>query len=1852
MSSIFSGGGGGSLFSGSGRGSLFSGSGRGSLFSGSGSGSFRTPSPPALLPEELAAYLEELRKRQLGKPTGTGGRGGIFGGVGRIWDAATPDILSKALEQIGTSLIYMLPGIYQIGKAVGSDLSDLTKDSYWTSGAWKDPGESEVLRLGKMMGQGIYEDFRHPRENPGYLALDLLALGSLGAGAVSRTSAAARAFREAGYKIPEGPPGPAGPSIPARRPLPPSPQGTVPAPPSGSLFRADRTAGEAGDAERVAGRGRKSARRNSLERAVAQAHDFWPSMASAEKAGFASGVVNAWSKARLDVDIFQILEDLAPGNTELRTLIGRAIAERPSLLREEAARKAAELKKIAEDAKTERVVAREQGRAEVALAKEFGKEGRAERAARAKAAAAERRQAKELREKNIASREKEIAALYEFVNKLEGASPAEVSPARVAATADELFATSPVRAEERSLQEIVDEIRANSPVRAEGRSLQEIVDEIRAKKEMRQAIEDRSPSEGTPRGFQRVAVEDVEAIIDGGHVAVSPRGRVYVNGRDSGISISYEGQSVRVPPRREFLTSQERAPAARAERAGVLADEIPEIRNVEIERLAAPKDRFSTEVDKSGFFRVLEGDKPISPSIRGRENAERLAKAQAAEKYIGVEPGLRILERGDQVMFREKTTGAYMPEDEATRRANTIQREGRRKRLAQELAEMGADARKLALLGKEWTPGRMGISPAKLEKAGIPRADAKKLSGELHDSVLPLYGEQPLPQERIVERMTEVLADHPNMAIAMNAEEIAARLSPKQALSSRLLDDPRLFAPETPAGRRAVLDEVEKIKKRIAEESEAPISSSELDRMGWAEYRAAEAARADALRPEIEAQRALRAKEDAERAADYRRVAEERKAAADEKAAKGVAGAGEKTAAARAAAQAAPEKTAKPPTRKQAEQALRKEEKRQQRVRESREASPVAKEAAEGLRRASDETELVPVTPAQKRFLEENFAPEVSAIMEDIERVHLGEPPLLRKPGARRMGTNPRNVASAIGISSKEATKLSGEITRKTRDLYERRAHNPSPDEIRDTVQKVLEEDPKTKARAKELADELYDEMAGVEQTTTQGGSLEAQVAKVAGQDAASELAAKARPLLQEAFARGAPRAMELRNIWHSVAGTDLGELIFNALYRLPKKPGMGIVQGPGISPYSQAKLGAAVKAFFTKPRPRDYLLTRRLTSSRAAHLGDDLIGDQQQLFGGELLGPRRAFVEGAAGMEQIPVELSRNVAMQGLQKLYFRWLEAAQEGSRRAGLLNRKFEFELETRSRLEKFLEGIPITPDEIAEEIAARGYRRFSFPNVIDSMNQLSQIMVLYTKPGYLPPNMLGQLLFTTIDHVLNPIAMTRNSKLYFEMMRAPDGSVLGKTRERLRNVMGEGLYASIGPAPYSGAFKTLSLGHQKLARGFGKVLDDPFRQVSFFNEARRWGYKSMDDVVRLANDPLLHEDFVSIARNANRNIVDYGRMNNIERAYLRRVLFFYPWLKGSTVWTGRFLKEHPAQFLTQIQAGRIGQEETEALLGKIPSYIEGSIAIGSREVPGLGRVPKLLSPQAISITGAAGEFIQGMRGLLFGDVAASEQLSEFFPPHISAGLAAATRTNPFTGAKYASGESPGEIFLNEYGKAASFARGVIQQSDAASDLLGIDPGKAGLIERGELDPRETLFPTTRGEEFLKWATGITPKTYNPREGQQRAFAELKGIEPAMDREGFKWDDRIRVSTEEAVKSGIIKQGQQLPPQLLEALQNKSARAQGYVGIAERRGVSERDLRHIDRLEADLNTLVDQGKMSQGQARALLIQYASRTVNDISNLRRSLSASFFGQSVLDYYRRLFISRGANMDNIDWAL
>lgn len=309
------------------------------------------------------------------------------------------------------------------------------------------------------------------------------------------------------------------------------------------------------------------------------------------------------------------------------------------------------------------------------------------------------------------------------------------------------------------------------------------------------------------------------------------------------------------------------------------------------------------------------------------------------------------------------------------------------------------------------------------------------------------------------------------------------------------------------------------------------------------------------------------------------------------------------------------------------------------------------------------------------------------------------------------------------------------------------------------------------------------------------------------------------------------------------------------------------------------------------------------------------------------------------------------------------------------------------------------------------------------VNDGINNAERIALLYAKPSYAIPNLAGNVALNVIQQ--GPWAVkniTRAARL---------NAQLGTRDALLIDAgLGEGISTSLvgGENLAPGARATQALGG-----AWGFVVDRAFRRSSFLHEAAKEGFKTKTQIHALLNDKTNAAAKIRVFRRANEAIIDYGRLGPFEQDVLRRVLFLYPWVKGSTRFAGQFAREHPYQADAAAHLAAQAQAKASADFGlPTPSWFDGYFKTGSilgQKSRGPG-IPYASNPAAAAIFQTPAQLLEAAQEVVgLQPQKAAYQVPGLLTPTLAALSAAETRKDSFTGYNYPPNVAPARIFADQ-------------------------------------------------------------------------------------------------------------------------------------------------------------------------------------------------------------------------------
>lgn len=356
------------------------------------------------------------------------------------------------------------------------------------------------------------------------------------------------------------------------------------------------------------------------------------------------------------------------------------------------------------------------------------------------------------------------------------------------------------------------------------------------------------------------------------------------------------------------------------------------------------------------------------------------------------------------------------------------------------------------------------------------------------------------------------------------------------------------------------------------------------------------------------------------------------------------------------------------------------------------------------------------------------------------------------------------------------------------------------------------------------------------------------------------------------------------------------------------------------------------------------------------------------------------------------------------------------------------------------------------------------------VVDEVNNAMKIATLYLKPAYAVPNLLGNIALNLVQQgFAAPGNLARAARLSAHVDK---GTLL-----RVDELMGEGVAAALrgeGARPL-GRAATFAAGK------WSAVVDRVPRRASFLYEAKKAGYSTPRQLERLTTDESLRTQLAHVTQRANKEMIDYGGLSPVEQNVVRRIIYFYPWVRGATRYAGRIAAEHPVAAGAAGELGQQGEQFAQETLGDVPYYMEGAFGVGGN---------RLLNPAAAAILQTPAQVGEAAYGLASGHPNLPA-LTEFGSPVAELGLAAAT------------GRSSLGIPLT--GKGGPVAQSALQQVKSLPIPLMAQRIKQARAGEG----KDRIFPPDERTAILLYLLGgaVTPRPYNPRALKRAYQRELR-------------------------------------------------------------------------------------------------------------------------------------------------
>lgn len=392
------------------------------------------------------------------------------------------------------------------------------------------------------------------------------------------------------------------------------------------------------------------------------------------------------------------------------------------------------------------------------------------------------------------------------------------------------------------------------------------------------------------------------------------------------------------------------------------------------------------------------------------------------------------------------------------------------------------------------------------------------------------------------------------------------------------------------------------------------------------------------------------------------------------------------------------------------------------------------------------------------------------------------------------------------------------------------------------------------------------------------------------------------------------------------------------------------------------------------------------------------------------------------------------------------------------------------------------------------------------IASAINSPFRFAALYLRPAY-ALNLLGNASMMVFDQgFLNSIETTARAMA----LEKTDGA---RSASTIRALVGAGK---------SKSYVTGSAGKvsRAVAEFWNRFADRDERVASWLYYADRKGYKTPADRAALLADEDKKGDLAEVTRRANKSLVEFDNLTPLEKNTLRHIIFVYPWVRGSAVWSLRAIMEHPAK--TDLLA-HLGQQEiqNDPLLSSAPEWFKqaGYFPIGWN---GDG-TPKVVNLSSLNTFSTFGQFLGVIRDLAVGDNANSVA-SDLLGPAVTVAIQTATGRDEY-GNQFPGGAGIGALkaLFQQLPQLQRF------ETKKTHPVTPFDIRKRDSLQ-SHLDSlaKQSVFGPGWADGLGSLVTGgLTPKTVNvagleargvaEEPAPQRVARELKLLNFALTRQG---------------------------------------------------------------------------------------------------------------------------------------
>jgi hypothetical protein len=237
------------------------------------------------------------------------------------------------------------------------------------------------------------------------------------------------------------------------------------------------------------------------------------------------------------------------------------------------------------------------------------------------------------------------------------------------------------------------------------------------------------------------------------------------------------------------------------------------------------------------------------------------------------------------------------------------------------------------------------------------------------------------------------------------------------------------------------------------------------------------------------------------------------------------------------------------------------------------------------------------------------------------------------------------------------------------------------------------------------------------------------------------------------------------------------------------------------------------------------------------------------------------------------------------------------------------------------------------------------RNAFTRGVDNVNAAVTAATVYFKIGHVGTRVLTNAATTIMQGSAEPVELGKSVSLWKQLSETD--------RHRAMAAAGQKGFEAM---PAEGTSRTARVARAG-AKWWAKHADAPFRFASIAFEARKAGFDTPEKfrgfLDHLENPHGLDAAQVAkvdwVAKRADRAGIAYDRLNAGEKRFITRGVWFYPWVKGSTLFTGHSIIEHPYKMANLATGSQNAQKRQADILGELPSYEQGLIPLGNGSHP---------------------------------------------------------------------------------------------------------------------------------------------------------------------------------------------------------------------------------------------------------------------------------------------------------------